>query len=109
MTRLKFLGKGGSDKSGCPTLYATDHDTYVVQAWKTDRTGTVEVPHLLLGFVLPDTFIGAELIDSGRGTFFVSGNPVTDSETLEQMTFEPNETAVEVAKSRRTYYGISPR
>lgn len=23
-----------SGKSGCPSLFATDHDTYVVQGWK---------------------------------------------------------------------------
>ncbi len=58
---LKFLGSGGSDRNGCPTLYAKG-EGYVVQAWRTDRVGTVELPHL-------------------------------------------HETAVEVPKAERTYYG----
>ncbi|MEV6320636.1 hypothetical protein AB0M45_05475 [Nocardia sp. NPDC051787] len=102
--RLQFLGSGGSDRNGCPTLFATDHG-YVVQAWKTDRPDTVELPHLLLGFVEPDTFIGAVLTDTGRGTFLLAGRPVTDLETLGQMAIEDNETAIEVPKAERTYYG----
>lgn len=29
--RLKFLGSGGSGQGHCPTLYATDQDSYLVQ------------------------------------------------------------------------------
>ncbi|BCK53351.1 hypothetical protein [Nocardia wallacei] len=102
--KLKFLGSGGSDRNGCPTLYAND-EGYVVQAWRTDRVGTVELPHLLLGFLEPDTFIAARLTDTGRGTFTLTGVPVTDRETLAQMAIAENETAVEVPKAERTYYG----
>lgn len=73
--------------------------------WVTDRPGTVEIPHLLLGFLEPDTFIDATLTDSGRGTFLVSGRPITDRETLGQMTMETYETAIEVPKAERTFYG----
>lgn len=34
--KLRFLGKGGSTNNGCPTLYATDRDTYLVQGWETN-------------------------------------------------------------------------
>jgi hypothetical protein len=103
--RLRFLGKGASKSGDCPTLYATDRDTYLVQSWKTSTPDTVEIPHLLPGFALPDTFIGAVMTDTGRGTFLITGRPVTDRETLEQLTMEDFETAIEVPKKRRTYYG----
>ncbi|MEV0294854.1 hypothetical protein [Nocardia sp. NPDC050710] len=83
--RLKFLGKGGSEVTGCPTLYATDEGSYVAQGWVTGQRGTVEIPHLLLGFLEPDTFISATMTDTGRGTFLVSGRPITDDETLGQL------------------------
>jgi hypothetical protein len=104
---LRFLGKGGSEVTGCPTLYATDYG-YLAQGWTTDRPETVEIPHLLLGFLEPDTFIGATLHDTGRGTFTLTGRPVTDPETLGQLDLADNETAIEVPMSRRTFYGAVP-
>ncbi|MGW5226620.1 hypothetical protein ACWEP5_16920 [Nocardia niigatensis] len=86
-------------------MYYTERDTYVVQGWKTDTLGTVEIPHRLLGFIQPDTYIGAAMTDTGRGTFALSGTPVTDSESLEQMDIYPNETAIEVPKIGRKFYG----
>ncbi len=80
---LEFLGRGGSDDGGCPSLYSTDARTYLVQGWRTGRPETVEIPHLLTGYAAPDTFIGAALTDTGRGTFTLSGRLVTDAETLE--------------------------
>jgi hypothetical protein len=102
---LQFLGRGGSHSGGCPTLYATDRDTYVVQGWRTDRPGTVEIPHLLTGFAEPDTYIGAALTDTGRGTFTVSGAPVTDAEALAHMNLPAHETSIEVPKMERKFYG----
>ncbi|WP_330181186.1 hypothetical protein OHB26_33135 [Nocardia sp. NBC_01503] len=102
---LRFLGRGGSDSGGCPSLYATDHDTYLVQGWETDRPGTVEIPHLLTGFAEPGTFLGSTLTDTGRGTFSVSGRPVIDPDVLELLTLADNETAIEVPKLERTFYG----
>jgi hypothetical protein len=55
----------------------------------------------------PDTFIGATLTDTGRGTFLVTGRPITDRETLGQMTMETYETAIEVPKAERTFYGAT--
>lgn len=108
--RLRFLGKGGSDGNGCPSLYTTDQNSYLAQGWETDTVGTVEIPHLLLGFLVPDTFIGAELTDTGRGTFRLTGRPITDAETLAQLELAGDETAIEVPKLERTFYGgISDR
>ncbi|MRH88788.1 hypothetical protein GFY24_15270 [Nocardia sp. SYP-A9097] len=103
--RLHFLGKGGSGGNDCPTLYANDQDSYVIIGWVTDQPGTVEIPHLLLGFLEPDTFISTTLADTGRGTFTVSGRAITDPETLEQMTMETYETAIEVPKAERMFFG----
>lgn len=105
---LKFLGKGGSDDGACPTLYATDLG-YLAQGWRTGHPGTIEIPHLLLGFAEPDTFIGATLTDTGRGTFLVTGRPITDHETLSQLDLAANETAIEVPKAERTFYGAVPQ
>ncbi|WP_330232547.1 hypothetical protein OHA40_08670 [Nocardia sp. NBC_00508] len=99
--KLVFLGSGGSDSGGCPTLYTTERGTYLAQGWITDTPGTIEIPHLLLGFLEPDTFIGATMTDTGRGTFLVSGKSVTDAEALAQMDIYPGETAIEVPKQER--------
>lgn len=104
---LHFLGKGGSGTNDCPTLFATDQDSYAIIGWVTDRPDTVEIPHLLLGFLEADTFVDATLTDTGRGTFLVSGRPITDSGTLYQMTMETYETAIEVPKAERTFYGAT--
>ncbi|OXR40517.1 hypothetical protein B7C42_07456 [Nocardia cerradoensis] len=105
--RLQFLGKGGSGAGGCPTLYATDRDSYLVQGWVTPETGTVEIPHLLLGFAEPDTYVGAPLTDTGRGTFTLSGRPVTEPDVVGQLTLADDETAIEVPKQERKFYGAT--
>ncbi|GAA5067717.1 hypothetical protein [Nocardia callitridis] len=86
-------------------MYATDKDTYLVQGWETDTVGTVEIPHLLTGFAEPDTFIGATLADTGRGTFNLTGRPINDAETLGQLELADDETAIEVPKRERKFYG----
>ncbi|MET8795676.1 hypothetical protein ABZV91_04325 [Nocardia sp. NPDC004568] len=103
--RLRFLGRGGSDLGGCPSLYTTDQGSYLVQGWETDRPATVEIPHLLLGYAEPDTFIGAPMQDTGRGTFTLAGRPVAEREILEQLDLAPDEAAIEVPKTKRTFYG----
>jgi hypothetical protein len=106
--RLRFLGTGDSGKTNCPTLYATDRGTYVVQGWKTGTPETVEIPHMLLGYLEKGTFLDAVLTDTGRGTFLVTGSPISDRATLDQMTFQPNETAIEVSMKERSYFGGIP-
>ncbi len=104
--RLRYLGSGGSNHDGCPTLYATDEDSYVVVGWRTETVGKVEIPHLLTGFAEPRSYIGAMLSDTGRGMFALCGRPVTDHETLAQMKVEDHETAIVVEKKVRTYFGV---
>ncbi|MGV9724378.1 hypothetical protein [Nocardia beijingensis] len=88
-------------------MLTNDPGRYVVQAWKTDRADTVELPHLLLGFLEPDTFIGATLTDTGRGTFRLTGRPITEPELLAQLDIADDETAIEVPKLERTFYGAA--
>lgn len=103
----RFLGKGGTQGGGCPSLLASDLGTYVVQGWVTEVPDVVEIPHLLLGFAEPDTFIGARLEDTGRGTFRLAGTPITDPDTLTQLDLADDETAIEVPKYERTFYGVA--
>ncbi len=103
--RVEFLGSGGSGQGHCPTLYSTDQDSYLVQGWQTDYLGTIEIPHLLLGFAEPDTFVGANMTDTGRGTFTLAGRPITDAETLDQLDLAEDETAIEVPRRERKFYG----
>ncbi|WP_280273750.1 hypothetical protein [Nocardia wallacei] len=103
---LKFLGKGGSGVGECPSLLVGAYH-YVVQGWATDDPGTVEIPHLLLGFAETDTFIGARMTDTGRGTFTLSGRPISEPEVLEQLDLADGEAAVEVPKLARSFYGVA--
>ncbi|MFI5781613.1 hypothetical protein [Nocardia sp. NPDC051570] len=103
--RLRFLGKCGSDKKNCPTLYATDQRSFLVQGWKTDRAETIEIPHALLGFAGQEGYIATTMTDTGRGSFMLSGRPVSDTETLGQLTMEDFEAAIEVPRAERIYFG----
>ncbi len=71
-----------SNKDECPQLFAADSG-YVVVAWKTDRTEIVEIPHALLGFLEKNTYLDVHLSDTGRGTFALTGKPVTDPGSFE--------------------------
>ncbi|NEW46041.1 hypothetical protein GV794_19355 [Nocardia cyriacigeorgica] len=88
-------------------MYATDQGSYLVQGWRTDEPETVEIPHLLLGFAEPDTFVGSTMAATGRGTFTLSGRPVTEPDTLAQLDLAEDETAIEVPKLERNFYGAS--
>jgi hypothetical protein len=62
---LTFLGMSSKDGE-CPTLYATDRGTYVIQGWRVtdtealaamdipDHETAIEVPRDLLGFAPRD-------------------------------------------------------
>ncbi|MEV0770022.1 hypothetical protein [Nocardia salmonicida] len=103
--KLHFLGSGGSNTNGCPSLYETDQDTFLVQGWTTDTADKVEIPHLLTGFAKPRTYLGATLTDTGRGTFTLTGRPVTEADTLAQIHLAADETAIEVPLGKREFYG----
>jgi hypothetical protein len=62
---------------------------------------------LLLGFAEPDTLVGATMTDTGRGTFTISGRPITDDETLAQLVLADDEMAIEVPKRERKFYGAA--
>ncbi|MFF0489942.1 hypothetical protein ACFYTQ_13075 [Nocardia sp. NPDC004068] len=106
--KAAFLGRCGSTGGNCPSLLSHSVE-YLVQAWKTETPGTVELPHKLLGFLEPDTFIGALLTDTGRGTFLLTGRPVTDTETLAQLDIADDETVIAVPKFTREFYGTAAR
>ncbi|MBF6175467.1 hypothetical protein [Nocardia blacklockiae] len=103
---LKFLGRGGSGVGECPSLFVGESH-YVVQGWVTEDPGTVEIPHLLLGFAEADTFLGARMTDTGRGTFTLSGRPVVEPEVLAQLELAEGEAVVEVPKLVRSFYGVA--
>lgn len=114
--RLRFLGKE-STPTNSPTLYATDHDSYVVQGWiitdpevlarhdLPDDETLVEVPPALLTYLSLDGLDGvvsrpvAPIVDTmPNGNYVIRGKRVTDTETLGQMSIPYYETCVLVAK-----------
>ncbi|MFB7715950.1 hypothetical protein [Nocardia sp. NPDC056100] len=97
--KLERLG-GDSVNGQSPTLYRSDRGTYVIQGWRTDHPDTIEIPHRLIRFVQPGTCFGALLHDSGRGTFTVTGEPVTDPEALSSILPPDHDLAIEVAIGR---------
>ncbi|WP_433661150.1 hypothetical protein ACQPW1_02420 [Nocardia sp. CA-128927] len=106
--QLRFLGND-SKSGGSPTLYASDHGTYVVQGWRTDTANTIEIPHGLIRHLQPDTCLGALLHDTGHGTFTLTGRPVTDSAALAQLKTPDHETSVEVPVGQEIRPDATPR
>lgn len=103
--RLQFLGKT-TQGGGSPTLYATDRATYVVQGWKvTGAAGQVEIPQRLLAHLLPGTCLDVRLVDTGRGSFTLTGDAVRDGEALAQMDIPSHETCVEVPQGKEIWFG----
>jgi hypothetical protein len=107
--RLTFLGKS-TQGGGSPTLYLTDADTYVVQGWKVTGENENEIPEFLLGYLLPETGLGAPLQPTGRrwrgddgecDTYTLIGRQVTDAQTLEQMSVPEHESCIEVGRLRK--------
>jgi hypothetical protein len=114
--RLRFLGKE-STPTNSPTLYATDHDSYVVQGWiitdpdvlarhdLPDDETLVEVPPALLKYLSLDGLDGEvsrladPIVDTmSNGNYVIRGTRVTDAETLTQMSIPDYETCVLVTK-----------
>src|SRR4051795_6796758 len=94
--QLTFLGKE-TQRGGSPTLFATDQGSYVVQGWRIPGEQTsVEIPARLLIHLQPGTRLDTALNETDRGTFVLSGVPVTDPHTLGQMDIPGHETCVEV-------------
>ncbi|UUU32269.1 hypothetical protein JIX56_21475 [Streptomyces sp. CA-210063] len=126
--KLRFLGKN-STVGDCPTLYATDRDTYLVQGWKIfandllmqleipEGETAVEVPTELFEHLTKDGLAVGEIrrvedpimILTPSGTFVVQGREVTDPEALAQMEIPDYETVVEVPKAAITALLEEPR
>ncbi|WP_371674101.1 hypothetical protein OG985_44430 [Streptomyces sp. NBC_00289] len=115
--KLRFLGTN-STGGDCPTLYATDRDSYIVQGWQLfanelltqldvpDGETAVEVPTELFEHLREDGLPAWEvdrvqspiMIITPQGTCVVQGEAVTDPEALSQMSIPHYETCVEVPK-----------
>ncbi|MFF6786851.1 hypothetical protein [Streptomyces sp. NPDC012510] len=126
--KLRFLGKN-STVGDCPTLYATDRDTYLVQGWRIfandllmqleikEGETAVEVPTELFEHLTKDGLPAGEIrrledpimILTPGGTFVVQGREVTDPEALAQMEIPDYETVVEVPKAAITALLEEPR
>ncbi|MGP4007008.1 hypothetical protein [Streptomyces sp. 4N124] len=126
--QLRFLGKN-STVGDCPTLYATDRDTYLVQGWKIfandllmqldipEGQTAVEVPTELFEFLKEDGLAAGEfrqiedpiMVLTPGGTYVVQGLEVTDPEALSQMEIPDYETVVEVPKAAITALLEEPR
>lgn len=95
---------GPTSNTGSPRLwFDSDRAVYLVQGYQVlDEPNQVEIPHMLLKWLRPGTFLGARLHDSGQGSFIVAGTPVSDPTILRDMAIPDHETAVEVpvAQSR---------
>ncbi|MEW2552779.1 hypothetical protein AB0957_13720 [Streptomyces zhihengii] len=116
--QLRFLGNN-STSGDCPTLYATDRDTYLVQGWRilandllaqltvSESETVVEVPTELFEHLEKDGLPGGEfrrlddplMILTPGGTYVVQGQQVVDAEVLAQMSIPDYETVVEVPRA----------
>ncbi|MFG2227381.1 hypothetical protein [Streptomyces sp. NPDC048644] len=126
--KLRFLGKN-SASGDCPTLYATDRDTYLVQGWRIfandllmqldipEGQTAVEVPTELFEHLTKDGLPTGEIrrledplmILTPEGTFVVQGLEVADPEALSKMSIPDYETVVEVPKAAITALLEDPR
>ncbi|WP_406269709.1 hypothetical protein OH799_27190 [Nocardia sp. NBC_00881] len=95
--KLQLLG-GPSGNGGSPRLWVDDdRGVYLVQGYKVPgRPDHVEIPHVLLTWLQPDTHLGVQLTDTGSGWFTLAGPVVTDPKALEQLRVPSHETCIEV-------------
>lgn len=76
------------------------------QGWKVEgHNDSVEIPHRLLTHVEAGTYLGALMVDTGRGSFILSGQEVTDAEVLSQTDIPGHETCVEIPKEKEVWFG----
>ncbi len=115
--RLTFLGKS-SDSGESPTLYATDHDSYVIQGYRVtdpellarlevaDGEAVVEVYARLFQFLAEDgvngtvtSWVPPIVYVKENGNCIIRGSRLTDDGTRSRMCIPDHEDAIEVAKS----------
>ncbi|WP_067479021.1 hypothetical protein [Nocardia amamiensis] len=110
--KLRFLGKN-TRNNGSPTLWASDRNTYVVLGWDVlgKDSRHIEIPHPLLAYLERGTCLGTLLRDSGHGTFYLEGEPVTDPAALAVIKSPAGERSIEVPMGKEirpddatTYY-----
>lgn len=99
---IQLLG-GPTGGNGSPRLWATDRNSNIVQGWRTTQDQQIEIPHQLLGYMELGTYLAADLRNTGRGTFTLSGRPVTDPNVLATMAIPGHETAIEVDIVKASY------
>lgn len=87
---------GSCGGAGCPTLYATDRGTYLVQGYVVPgQAGAVAVPRSLVARAKISPSIRAPRAD----TLVVSGQPVAPTAVAGLRAFEEGEALVEVPAS----------
>ena len=115
--RLTFLGKA-SDHGESPTLYATDHDSYLVQGYVVtdgellakldipEGEAVVEVYPRLFDFLAQDGVAGLVTTWTPpivhvkeNGNYLIRGARLTDDFTRQRMSIPDHEDAVDVPKA----------
>jgi hypothetical protein len=112
---LTFLGKDTKD-DGSPTLYLTEHGTYLIQGWiVTDMSvlawfelaegeTLVEVPKKLMSHLPRGAAVPSEsdvVLDTGN-TYVFQGPRVVDPAVLAQLDLPDHETVIEVPRAFMT-------
>ncbi|WP_433597939.1 hypothetical protein ACQPXH_19300 [Nocardia sp. CA-135953] len=98
---IRLLG-GPTGEGGSPRLWATDRGSILVQGWRTSEANRIEIPHRLLQWTEAGTCLSG-LVDTGRGTFFLQGDLITDPQVLAKMAIPGHETAVEIPTREEVY------
>jgi hypothetical protein len=90
----------------CPTINATDRDTYVVQGYPVpDYAGlapgesVVEVPAFLLPELAGRDAAHDAIRRTDRGTVLIRGRTLVDVEALRELNLPAGEVAVEISMS----------
>ncbi|MEO3800561.1 hypothetical protein [Nonomuraea sp. B1E8] len=116
---MRFLGKDANSVGGdSPTLYATDHGTYIIQGWIVtdpellakvelgDGQDVVEIPFNLFDHLAKDGLPGVVtswappiVHVTDRRTCLIQGTRVTDPGTLACMAMPEHESCVEVSRA----------